>query len=301
MSVQTLRLHLRAVVQAALFAATALLSQAAPARAQQQEYVPCPPEQQTLLTIPVLAAQNNILRGTIVLGDEQEAIPFRLPPQSKPGDPGSIVRCQPQYVRILRGVGAVPAPPAPTGQFPNPMPGPTLRARVGDIINLTFINQINPGHFGRSIDNGEKGFGCDQPIPPGDAYPDCFHGSSTGNIHFHDTHTNPHNTGDNVFIEVRPLPRNNQGNLTTSQQEIQQGLDRFYAQCNERLKVSPLVIWPKTWEDLAANSGDWAGKQKELLSEYDYEMKKAYGMPPAKALSPTNNWQIKNGFWPQYY
>ncbi|HWS89948.1 MAG TPA: multicopper oxidase domain-containing protein [Pyrinomonadaceae bacterium] len=320
MSVQTLRLHLRAVVQeeaarpraggarrcrvfmrrlsAGLFAAAALLSQAAAARAQQQEYIPCPPEQQTLLTVPMLAAQNNILRGTIVLGDEQQAIPFRLPPQSKPGDPGSIVRCQPQYVRTLRGVGAVPAPPAPTGQFPNPMPGPTLRARVGDIINLTFINQINPGHFGRSIDNGEKGFGCDQPIPPGDAYPDCFHGSSTGNIHFHGSHTNPNNTGDNVFVEVRPLPRNNQGNLTTTPQEVQEGLDRFYAQCNERLKISPLVAWPKVWEDMPPN---WAGKQKNLLSNYDEEMKKAYGIPPAKALSPTNDWQIKNGYWPQYY
>lgn len=81
-----------------------------PARAQQ--YVPCPPEETKLLQIPELAAVGNILRGTIVLGDEQQAIPFRSPPQSKPGDPGSAIRCQPQYVRTLRGVGATPAQPA---------------------------------------------------------------------------------------------------------------------------------------------------------------------------------------------
>jgi len=281
---------------AALFAAAFVTWHARPARAQQ--YIPCPPEQTTLLRIPELAALNNILRGTIILGDEQQAIPFRYPPQSKPGDPGSSIRCQPQYVRMLRGVGATPAPPAPTGQFPNPMPGPTLRARVGDIINLTFINQVNPSHFGNSIDRGENGFGCDQPVPPGDTYPDCFHGSSTGNIHFHGSHTNPNNTGDNVFLEIRPLPRDNQGNLTTSVQKVQEDLDKFYAQCNERLKVSPLVIWPKSWADLPR---DWTEQQQSLLQAYDKRLAQVYGIPPAKALWPVDAEQIKDGTWPQYY
>ena len=298
MSAQTQKLQRarRRWLCAALFAAAFVTWQARPARAQQ--YIPCPPEQTTLLRIPELAALNNILRGTIILGDEQQAIPFRYPPQSKPGDPGSSIRCQPQYVRMLRGVGATPAPPAPTGQFPNPMPGPTLRARVGDIINLTFINQVNPGHFGNSIDRGENGFGCDQPVPPGDSYPDCFHGSSTGNIHFHGSHTNPNNTGDNVFLEIRPLPRDNQGNLTTSVQKVQEDLDKFYAQCNERLKVSPLVIWPKVWADLPS---DWTGQQKDLLQAYDKRLAQVYGIPPAKALWPVNAEQIKEGTWPQYY
>ena len=78
-------------------------------------------------------------------------------------------------------------------------------------MQLTFINEINPKHFGNSIDNGEKGLGCDQ--VPGfyptrgkfqDKFPDCFHGSSTGNIHFHGTHTNPNSTGDNVFTPSAP-------------------------------------------------------------------------------------------------
>ncbi|HEX7317115.1 MAG TPA: multicopper oxidase domain-containing protein [Pyrinomonadaceae bacterium] len=298
MSAQTQNLPrpLRRWLCATLFAAAFVTWQAQTARAQQ--YIPCPPENQDLLRIPELAAVNNILRGVIILGDEQQAIPFRYPPQSKPGDPSSVIRCQPQYVRTLRGVNAMPAAPASTGQFPNPMPGPTLRARVGDIINLTFINQVNPNHFGNSIDRGENGFGCDQPVPPGDVYPDCFHGSSTGNIHFHGTHTNPNNTGDNVFLEIRPLPRDNQGNLTTSVQKIQEDLDKFYAQCTERLKVSPLVIWPTSWADLP---DDWTSQQKSLLQAYDKRLAQVYGIPPAKPLWPVDEKQIKDGTWPQYY
>ena len=47
-----------------------------------------------------------------------------------------------------------------------------------------------------------------------DAYPNCLHASSTANIHFHGTHTSPSSTGDNVYLQIRPLPRDNQGNLT---------------------------------------------------------------------------------------
>jgi FtsP/CotA-like multicopper oxidase with cupredoxin domain len=269
---------------------------AAPARAQ--EFVPCPPDQQSLLKIPELASQNGFLRGTIVLSDEKEAIPFRQPPQSRPGDSGTTIKCQPQYVRILRGLNASPSPPPATGAVPNPMPGPTLRARVGDIIQLTFINQIYPNHFGLSIDNGETGIGCDQPVPTGDTFPDCFHGSSTGNIHFHGTHTNPNNTGDNVFIEVRPLPRDNQGNLTTSPEKVTKSLDRFYADCAAHLKDSALTQWPKAWSDMPS---DWTDQQKSLLQAYDKQLAQRYGVPPAKALWPVDSMQLQAGGWPQYY
>jgi len=178
------------------------------------------------------------------------------------------------------------------------MPGPTLRARVGDIIQLTFINQIYANHFGLSIDNGETGVGCDQPVPPGDAFPDCFHGSSTGNIHFHGTHTNPNNTGDNVFIEVRPLPRDNAGKLTTSPEQVQKSLDKFFVQCAERLKGSALTQWPKAWSDMPP---DWTGQQKSLLQEYDKQLAQRYGVPPAKQLWPIDKMQLDAGGWPQYY
>ena len=284
-------------LRAAMIMAAVLTFLALPARAQ--EFVPCPPEQQDLLKIPELVAQNGVLRGTVMLSDEKEAIPFRQPPQSRPGDSGTTIKCQPQYVRILRGVNASPAPPSLTsGAVPNPMPGPTLRARVGDIIQLTFINQIYPNHFGLSIDNGETGIGCDQPVPPGDIFPDCFHGSSTGNIHFHGTHTNPNNTGDNVFIEVRPLPRDNQGNLTTSPDKVTKSLDKFYADCAAHLKGSALTQWPRAWSDMPS---DWTDEQKSLLQAYDAQLKKRYGVPPAKQLWPIDKAQLDAGGWPQYY
>jgi FtsP/CotA-like multicopper oxidase with cupredoxin domain len=234
----------------------------------------------------------------MVLSDEQEVMTFREPPQALPGDPGSQIKCSPQYVRILRGLNAIPVPTPTAGTFPFPMPGPTLRARVGDIIQLTFLNQINPGHFGRSIDNGESGVGCDRPVPPGDTFPDCFHGSSTGNIHFHGTHTNPNSTGDNVFVEVRPLPRDNAGNLTTSPEKVQKSLDKFFAQCETYLKRDALLEWPKTWADLPS---DWTDEQKSLLTAYDKQLAKLYGVPPAKQLWPVNAMQLQTGRWPQYY
>jgi FtsP/CotA-like multicopper oxidase with cupredoxin domain len=185
------------------------------------------------------------------------------------------------------------------------MPGPTLRARVGDLIQLTFINQINPGHFGKSIDNGETGVGCDQTpgiYPHGgkidDHYPDCFHGSSTGNIHFHGTHTNPNSTGDNVFIEVRPLPRDNAGKLTTSPEKVQKSLDEFFTKCEKQLTGNVLREWPKFWSDFPS---DWTDQQKDLLQAYDKQLAKLYGVPPAKQLWPVNAGQLLLGQWPQYY
>jgi FtsP/CotA-like multicopper oxidase with cupredoxin domain len=288
---------LRRCLQPALVAIAVVAIFVLPAQAQAQEFVPCPPDQQSLLKIPELASQYGFLRGTLVLSDEKEAIPFRQPPQSRPGDAGTTIKCQPQYVRILRGLNATPPPPA-TGAVPNPMPGPTLRARVGDIIQLTFINQIYPNHFGKSIDNGENGIGCEPPVPTGDTFPDCFHGSSTGNIHFHGTHTNPNNTGDNVFIEVRPLPRDNQGNLTTSPEKVTKSLDKFYANCAAHLNGSALTQWPKAWSDMPS---DWTDQQKSLLQDYDRQLEKNYGVPPAKALWPIDSMQLQAGGWPQYY
>ena len=60
-----------------------------------------------------------------------------------------------------------------------------MRAKLGDIVELAFLNQIASGGYWSTIDRGEKGQGCDQstaPYPGLDVYPDCFHGSTTGNI-----------------------------------------------------------------------------------------------------------------------
>jgi FtsP/CotA-like multicopper oxidase with cupredoxin domain len=272
---------------------------------------PCPPElspgppAQALIPVPVIGSSEGRLRGTIILSDEQQWMTFRVPP-SAPTD-GSRSQCLPQYVRMFREYGArSKMASAPYGTYSRvpvalPRPGPTLRARVGDLVQLTFINQINTLNFGDSIDRGETGRdgGCDSSsagYPGADKFPDCFHGSSTGNIHFHGTHTNPNTTGDNVFIEVRPSLRENDKPVVTPE-NVAKAFDSFFTKCEVELSKNVLREWPAKWDDLPDSYTD---KQKELLKEYDSQMQKKYG-PGVRKLWPVDEEQIKKGAWPQYY
>ena len=277
---------------------------AVPASAQ---WIPCLGDSPTggawtapdLPTIPELVSNGGKLRATLVLSDEQQRITFKTPPNAAPSD-SNVIKCAPQYVRVFRGIGAMPPLPRTTGDYPDPMPGPTLRARLGDLIQLTFLNQINPGDFGNSIDRGDStnGSGCDEssngyPNMGGrgtDTYPDCFHGSSTANIHFHGTHTNPGSTGDNVFIEIRPSPRSN-GKPTVTADSVASTFSDFFARCEEQLTGNVLSLWPHTWSDLPSAYTD---RQKELIQQYDMT-------PNIKKLWPVDEAQIKKGSWPQYY
>jgi FtsP/CotA-like multicopper oxidase with cupredoxin domain len=300
--------------------------------------VDCPPMSAPLLRIPEFVSQNGVLRGSILLSDEQQRIVFRTPTSTgvnRPGLPGTHFVCNPQYVRVFHGLHAQPPlPPVPPNQYADPVPGPTLRARVGDIVELSFTNLINPNDFGNSIDQAEngKGDGCDSSTagypgtphpqkpgqPPesggpetgGDAFPDCFHGSSTGNIHFHGTHVNVTGTGDNVFLAVRPLPRNNQGTLTVPPDRVTRQFDGFFKVCEEKLRSNALLEWPQTWNDPplgpwtkddphSANPkpdpNTWTGLQALLLQAYDKDK------PDAQKLWPVDKHQIDMNQWPQYY
>ncbi|MFL5255430.1 MAG: multicopper oxidase domain-containing protein [Rhodopila sp.] len=184
------------------------------------------------------------------------------------------------------------------------MPGPTLRARVGDLIQLTLLNQIGLGAYWNSIDRGEKGQGCDVSVAgksksgatinyPGlDRFPDCFHGSSTGNIHFHGTHTNPNATGDNVFIEVRPSLRDEGGKPVVTEASVKQPFDEFFARCETELAKSVLSEWPHSWDDMPRA---WVERQEALLKQYDAD-------PVIRnKLWPVDAYQLSIGAWPQYY
>ncbi|MDX6443746.1 MAG: hypothetical protein QOH71_820 [Blastocatellia bacterium] len=266
---------------------------------------PCPAALtpgQNFIPVPELSATS---RGTIILSDEQEWIPTRIP-VSAPTD-ASRSECSPQYVRILREAGAKPtlvAAPQGTifpGKYAVPRPGPTLRAKVGGLVQLTFINQIDTGNFGDSIDRAERGRGngCDESnagYPGKDTFPDCFHGSSTGNIHFHGTHTNPGTTGDNVFIEVRPSLRTN-NKPTVTPQSVAGNFNAFFDRCEAELKNNVLKEWPRSWSDLP---NYWTADQRRLLNLYDRQMRKDYGNGIRK-LWPVDAAQLKMGAWPQYY
>ena len=275
---------------------------------------PCPTALmpgQPLIPVPVIGAGSGKLQGTLILGDEQEWMTFRVPTTPPPGKRS---QCIPQHVRIFREFGATSTmASSPYGtyatdphtkaavQYALPRPGPTLRARVGDLVQLTFINQINPANFPYSIDRGETGVGggCDETsggYPGSDKYPDCFHGSSTGNIHFHGTHTNPNTTGDNVFIEVRPSLIE-KGKPVVTPQSVASSFDKFFKRCEVELSHNVLKEWPRTWSDFPS---DWTDDQKKLLKQYDSELEKKSG-PGVRKLWPVDEAQLKQGAWPQYY
>ena len=143
----------------------------------------------------------------------------------------------------------------PSKKYPsNPStftPGPTMRAKVGSKVSIMFINSINDKNFSYSFvtANGKSNpqYGCDQSSNPAvypakDVFPNCFHGSSTANIHFHGTHTNPDGLGDNVLVQVMP-------DTTTSQ-------DTWLKYFNEILATGSI---PKAWEKSAARVPKEAG------------------------------------------
>jgi len=315
---------------AAPVVSAALMLQAWPVQAQQNlpqwqpqspQYIQCPAPNQPLLRIPEFISQKvpgkdyGILRGTILL--RGAAIRMYLGAQ----DPS---QCLPQPVRQFVGIdaalpgypgtvpfgypGYTPPPsypgyaPLPAGTVQDPVPGPTLRAHVGDIVELTFLNQLGGEISWNTIDRGEKGqgkLGCDQSVSstsnvyPGlDNFPDCFHGSTTGNIHFHGTHTNPQTTGDNVFIEVRPSLRDANGQPVVTPASVKPAFDEFFGNCEREMQKSVLSQWPTTWSDMPRT---WATMQADLLKRYDLDT------TILQKLWPVDEAQIKEGAWPQYY
>ena len=166
-----------------------------------------------------------------------------------------------------------------------PAPGPTLRARVGDTVNIMFLNQIDVGVFGDSIDRLERGISksfCDEasnaaisdphwyPVTARDKSPNCFHGSSTTNIHFHGTHVTPNGLGDNVLLQIRPDP------ASATENRWRTAFEKIF---NEK-------TCPATWDDVPK---DYWRDQKELLSQHD------------KSALPADETEINAGLWPQYF
>jgi FtsP/CotA-like multicopper oxidase with cupredoxin domain len=266
--------------------------------------VACPnPEGQPFVMPPEIVTQDGILKGSIILREEDQRLPesFTF---------NGTVECAPQLVRNFRGENrwGESLPPMPAAQPPDsnlrdPEPGPTLRARVGDLVQLTFVNSINPRRFDEGYDIDDcSDVGQDGNIYPvggagkamfQDKFPNCLHASSTANIHFHGTHTNPNATGDNVYLQVRPLPRDNQGNLTTSPKEASAGFAEFFRKCAEELQ-NPLNPWPVTWGDVPPwTNKSWTGKQTELLVAYQQKN-------PGQALWDRNKEVLKES-WPIYY
>ena len=111
----------------------------------QGQFIPCADLGQPLIRIPELVSNNGKLTGTVVLSDVAQRMALSSPTQN----------CVPQWVRNFMAVdgvlpgyaGAIPPgfpgyiPATPATQYADPVPGPTLRARLGDLVELTFLNR----------------------------------------------------------------------------------------------------------------------------------------------------------------
>ncbi len=251
-----------------------LLALALPAVGQT---IPCSPTGQALTPLPILDAVDHKLKGTLYTVSEQ----VRMTSTSG--------TCTPQWVRAYRK-----DPPAnwnPGSQtITDPTPGPVLRARVGDMVELTFLNSIDSNKFPNSD------HGCDQTSQyPGsgegyDKYPDCFAESVFTNVHYHGTHTNPNSTGDNVFLTVSPSPRKTDGSNVPQilASSVQASFQDFFTKCEAQLASNPAPkVWPLYWNEIPQTTQD------TLLNNV-----KNYGQP---GWYDQDIKYINKGKWPQYF
>ncbi len=258
--------------------------------------LPCRMPGQDLMNPPEIVSSGGVLKGTVTLTEE-----FQLLPRTAAGS----ANCAQQLVRAFRAGNPQLLPPnaPPPGPPVDPVPGPTLRAKVGERVELSFVNAVYANRFDLNFVNADPRVAvspddCMQVVGQGgslypfkDKYPNCLHASSTANIHYHGTHTNPNSTGDNVFLQILPLPRDNQGNLTTTPEQAMAGLEPFFQQCAARLR-DPLNPWPALWKDLTTNA--WLAKQKELLMDYQNKN-------PGQQVWNADMKADGDGIWPDYY
>ena len=162
-----------------------------------------------------------------------------------------------------------------------PGPGPTLRAGIGDTVQITLLNHVDVNNFPNTLDVAEHGVACDQATTfgQGNTYPgtvptkanpnpstpffenppNCFHGSSSTNLHFHGTHVSPSGISDNVLLNIRPSPRGRGGLPVVNEQTVKPIFDKIFANCMHGHQPLLWTDWPIEWQK-------W---QKELLIQYD--------------------------------
>jgi FtsP/CotA-like multicopper oxidase with cupredoxin domain len=238
-----------------------------------------------------IVSQNRRLRAVIAIRNGNRTFPAG-------STPGSASRTR--MLRYFEGKDSAGNMWPPANRLGELLPGPTLRARVGDQVEITFLNHVKVEDFpGGTLDRAETGqdTGCDiavevdgtqvYPGGAGDKAPNCFHGSSTANIHFHGTHVTPDGLGDNVLLQLRPNPR-----------VIEALVQKDFAQI---FQTGP----PARWSDLP---NSWRNTQLGLLKQYDDTAvwKGRRGTPGNPALPVENRLlppalaAIKRGQWPQY-
>jgi FtsP/CotA-like multicopper oxidase with cupredoxin domain len=263
---------------------------------------PCATE--TLRKIGEIASENKKLRGVLKIRNGRKALP---------GYTGG----QKPMMRYFEGYSQQGAMKVwPTADLKETvLPGPTLRVAVGEQVQLTFLNQVDVGAFpGMTLDNAETGAttGCDPATnatvdPPdkqwypgtrGDSFPNCFHASSSANLHFHGTHVTPDAFGDNVLISVRPDP-------TITEDKVKAIFDEVFAKCSGSHHPPKWKEVPESFQEMQAGlvksydlNAIWKGTRGPITTP---EGEKIPALPLANQLTPSNEKLIDQGLWPQYF
>lgn len=252
----------------------------------------CPPGLTELPPIGAIKSSNGKLTGIIKVKNQNRLI----------GKGGSA-----QPTRYFAGYQSNGAQIWPTGGDANttPVPGPTLDGSVGDTVQLSFFNQVDVSKFLGSLDRSEEGRdnGCDQSsktdaslavtvknwYPAADKFPNCLHGSSTANLHFHGTHTTPDTLGDNVLVQVRPLATMS----PADEQKIEGQFQKVFTDWDNGVRA-------KIWAEL---NSPWTSDQEAALKHYDATApyQGGHGLPPDQQLWPQDDAANKARIWPQYY
>lgn len=250
----------------------------------------------SLLVVPPSQAQGGV---QLALAQNQGSPDFANPPEVRYRDHEKRLRA---VMKIISGNYLIPNigtealrqyrgwdPADPEPRSADIGPGPTLRARLGDKVEISFLNEIDDSRFPYTFDTenkpGHSSYGCDQSgtvYPGADTFPNCFHGSSTANIHFHGTHTSPDGLSDNVFAQVLPQPQQPDWSATFN-------------------RIFDSGVIPQKWTDLPLN---YRTKQMEMLRAHDDEAAKdarKNGLLPPESLADKNQHLIDSGQWPQYF
>jgi FtsP/CotA-like multicopper oxidase with cupredoxin domain len=249
----------------------------------------------------VTSGSDRVLRATITVEDEIRSVWM---PRNNPPNPFELTAplCREGHaMRYFAGAetGGTRVQPTLKGV---PSPGPTLRARVGDTVQIILVNHVDVKNFPNTLDLAEQGksTGCDvsttlvgepgqqarqQVYPMQDVEPDCFHGSSTANLHFHGFHVTPGTIGDNVMVQVRPSPRDPKTNQPlVTEASVRKAFQEIFDMAGHGHS-------PRKWEDMPRA---WRATQEQLLKAYDKAV-------PIAKLWEANQKAIAAGEWPQYY
>ncbi len=270
-----------------------------------QQGTPCPPGQplQTIMEI-TSSASTKTLQAVLKILDEKRT--YLAPPPS-----GTAGMCMPNTGQMRYISGYDPATPSkiwPTTKGV-PSPGPTLRVRVGDTVQITLLNHVNVKNFPGTLDVAEHGVSaCDQNKsvgpggtsvntypgdPPFETPPNCFHGSSSTNLHFHGTHVSPSGVSDNVLLNIRPSPIVN-GKPVVNEDTVRTIFKEIFADCASGHQPLLWNQWPDAWQKM----------QQGLLQQYDKTTPwqgQPGKLPLDEQLWPQNVAAMAEMRLPQYY